>query len=303
MNVNISIVIPHKQSVETLSRLIKSIPRREDIEIIVSDNSDEDISNTLLSLGRDIILLNTESSRFAGGARNDGVKAVNGKWIIFADADDFFAEGAFTIFDKYIDTDFDIIYFGCDSVYDDTLAPSDRHLGINSLLSKVKNGIRPEIEARLYVVAPWAKMIKAEFVKKNEFRFDEVIAANDVYFSTLTGINAKTIFIDLSKVYVVTTRKGSLSNRWNKPILESRYTVGLRRNSLLKKNNLANYQISVMVYLYRALKMDICLFFKFLLLACRYRQNIFIGARNWLTTFKDIININRKNKEYIVNSK
>ena len=45
-NMNYSIIIPHKNTPELLRRCIKSIPQRDDLEIIiVDDNSSKEIVN------------------------------------------------------------------------------------------------------------------------------------------------------------------------------------------------------------------------------------------------------------------
>ena len=48
----------------------------------------------------DKILL--KENRTAGGARNEGIKIAKGKWVIFADADDYFEPNAFSSFDKFL---------------------------------------------------------------------------------------------------------------------------------------------------------------------------------------------------------
>ena len=42
--ISFSIIIPHYNSLDSLPRLLNSIPEREDIEVIVVDNSQERIS-------------------------------------------------------------------------------------------------------------------------------------------------------------------------------------------------------------------------------------------------------------------
>lgn len=299
-----TVIIPHKDSVDSLFRLIKTIPNRDDLEIVIVDNSKVPlkIDDLKLSYRTNIKIAYSDNTKGAGCARNVGIRLSTGKWLLFADADDYYCESAFEIFDNYFNSDADIVYFACDSVYDDTLLPSNRHEEVNTIIQNVKNGILSEIQGRLYLVAPWAKMIKSDFVKNNRFCFDEVPAANDIYFSTIIGYHAEKVIFEEKQVYVITTRKGSLSNRWNKTILTSRYHVGLRRNLFLKNHNLSDYQISVMVYLYRAFRMSPILFFRFLKDAFVYRQNIFVGWRNWLQTFKSIRYSNKKNNMYIVNN-
>lgn len=281
----ISIIIPFKGSLQTLPRLFDSIPKQDNIEIILVENSDTPLTKEQIGIDRDYILLDASENRYAGGARNTGIEASSGKWLIFADADDFFSNDAFNILFQYVDSAYDLIYFGCDSVFDDTLHPSDRHIPFNNILQKLKDAEEPEIKSKLDFVVPWAKMVRTELVKKYTIRFDEVIAANDIMFSVKCAYHSNNFTFNERHVYVVTTRKGSLANRWNEAILTSRFMVGLRRNRFLKDHSLDRYQVSVMIYLFKALKMNFGLFLKFIIQAITYRQNIFIGYRSWINTY------------------
>lgn len=300
MQYKYSIIIPQRDSISTLPRLIESVPERDDIEIIVVDNSPCPIDKSDIKTMRHFNLCYSEPHRFAGGARNVGIDNSSGEWLIFADSDDFFEKEAFSIIDEYIDSEYDLIYFGCNSVYDDTLLPSDRHLMFQGIIDNYVSGLENEIKTRLYHVVPWAKMVRRSLIEKYNIRFDEVIAANDMFFSTQVAYHAKAFHADARPIYVVTTRKGSLANRWNYNILKSRYVVGLRRNQFLKQHGLSKYQVSVMVYLQKALKMNFSTFVEFIGLAIRYRQNIFVGLSNWLETKKKIEKSDKAKSKYIV---
>ena len=68
---NYSIIIPHKNSPELLDRCLKSIPERNDIEIIVVDDcSDENCRPQIDRKGVEIIYVTKEETKGAGRARN-----------------------------------------------------------------------------------------------------------------------------------------------------------------------------------------------------------------------------------------
>lgn len=299
MNPIISVIIPQKDSLDTLGRLLGSIPVDDRIEIIIVDNSEVPITKSLIDNHRDFQLLHSDSRRFAGGARNVGLAAAKGQWLVFSDADDFFAPNAFDYFFKYIESDHDLIYFKVSSVYDDTLKPSNRDEMWNGIIDGYLNGDIDEIDTRINYVVPWGKMIRKKLVDDNHIQFDEVVASNDVMFSTVVGYCSKNFTVSCDIVYIVTTRKGSLANRRDLVALESRYRVRMRRNIFLKEQGLSGRQISIMSFLYDSLTFGIKPFLKFVGLAIKNRQNIFIGYRNWIQTARFVRKDDKEKQKYL----
>lgn len=121
---NYSVIIPHKNCPELLARCIDSIPKRDDIEVVVvDDNSDCILSVMEVVASRELQnlkLVCTEKDGGAGYARNIGLEQVSGKWLLFLDADDFFLEESFEHFDMYLNSECDMVYFKHMSVYSDT---------------------------------------------------------------------------------------------------------------------------------------------------------------------------------------
>lgn len=289
-----SVIIPHKDSIETLPRLINSIPNRFDIEIIIVDNSEKRITKSDICVDRNYTLLYSDSSKYAGGARNLGIENAQGRWLIFADSDDFFCEHAFDVFDNYRYNLADIIYFKSNSVYNDTLEQSNRHIPFVNIIDNYLLGKISEIELRLSIIVPWAKLIRKSFIVSNCICFDEVLAANDVMFSVKSGYCASKIEVSNNFVYVVTLRRGSLSQRWDYKVVKSRYLVSLRKNQYLKANGLNNYQVSIMFYLVKSFSFGYKTVMEFMHLALYYKQNIFIGWKKWPKT---ILSCYKKKKE------
>lgn len=298
----ISIIVPHYNSLDSLPRLLNSIPVREDIEVIIIDNSPQKILESEINSSRPFKLLYSPNSKFAGGARNVGLDAAQGEWLIFADADDFFTPEAFDIFSSYVDSDKDLIYFKVKSVYDDTLLPSDRDELWNKIIDDFNNGKSDEISTRLSYVVPWGKMIRSQLVRLNNIRFDEVVAANDVMFSTKVGMITNNFAVHTESVYVVTTRAGSLANRRDFDVVKSRYLVAIRRNIYVRENGYPNMQGSIMIYLYSAFKFGLTPFLSFCWLAIKNRQNPLIGYKNWFKTFRNNNKESKIKKNYITHN-
>ena len=92
--INYSFIIPHKNSVKLLNRCLDSIPQREDIEIIVvDDNSDE---KPIVKRTVEVVYLTYKESNGAGKARNIGITKAKGRWLLFADCDDYYVNGCGT---------------------------------------------------------------------------------------------------------------------------------------------------------------------------------------------------------------
>ena len=213
--INYSIIIPHKNIPHLLQRCLDSIPRREDVQIIVADdNSDTDkvdfenfpgLNDPFVEV---IFGKNENGRKGAGYARNLGLERAKGKWLIFADADDFFMPCFNKALDKYIDDENDIIYFKITSVDSDTLQPAIRHQYIINHLSKIKETNDYSMDCNLHT--PWGKFIKRKIIIKNNIFFSEVQCANDIYFGAKTVSFAKLKTVSEEEIYCVTSRANSL---------------------------------------------------------------------------------------------
>lgn len=214
MQMNFTIIIPHKNIPELLERLIKSIPRRDDLEIIVvDDHSDEEVVKQLQSIDRkDMMLVQNDECHGAGHARNCALPLAKGKWVLFADSDDFFNPGFDAFLSEYVDSDADVIYFNANSVDTDTYEPSNRVDHLHDFIAEYqKDPERGDLVMRYLFTEPWCKMVKRDLIEHNGVRFEETIIRNDVRYSYLVGFYAKDIIVDDRQLYCVTTRIDSVS--------------------------------------------------------------------------------------------
>lgn len=297
-----SIITPAwRGAIDTLPRLLGSIPQQENIEIVIVDNSKEPLSREEIKSECDFKLLHSSFDRHAGGSRNDGMAVAQGKWLLFADADDYYTKDAFDVFAQYKDSDADIIYFCADGVYPET---GERSTQADLYTNLVRNYLKDPATGwnlRLSFHVPWAKMVRRSFIEEHKIRFDEVVANNDDYFSLLSGYYAKKIEAVEKVVYLYVVSQGSLMRRRSKEVMRTRLEVILRCNKFKKEHGLKKYQGSVAYFLFEGLKFGTKTFFEFLFLVIKYRQNPFIGCSNWFKSFKKMKSVDKKNKEYITN--
>lgn len=239
--INYSIIIPHKNIPDLLQRCLDSIPRRDDVQIIVvDDNSDDnkvDFTNFpgLNDPYVEVVFGKNENGRKgAGYARNLGLERAKGKWLVFADADDFFMPCFDEVLDKYVSDNNDIIYFFLNSVYSDTLEKANRVEGINKLLS---DALKTHVfDFKYKITSCWGRLIKREIVGRNNISFQEVLCYNDVLFALKLSILSNQIKIAKEIIYCATDRSDSLSTEQTSESLQTRFNVWYETNRYLKEN-------------------------------------------------------------------
>ena len=287
-NINYTFIIPHKNIPELLKRCLDSIPRREDIQIIVvDDNSDPDKVDFEHFPGLNepcVEVYFTKEGKGAGYARNIGLKYARGKWLLFADADDYFLSNVLDVVDEYLFEDSEIVYFKVESRCSDSNDISDRDLFFNELLDQYELNEEDKLKRIKYkFVVPWAKMIKRDLVVCNRVLFDEIKYSNDVMFSIYTASFAKSILVDMSKIYCVTSRNNSLINESGKDSFFIRYVVILRKNLYLRSIGDFQYQSHVIPLLVKAYNnYGIIAFMKALKLGITFKTDFIFEIKYYL---------------------
>lgn len=207
-----SFIIPHKNSPSLLKRCLDSIPLREDVEVIVvDDNSNPEKKPVLERKDTRLVLLDASQSKGAGRARNAGLAKAKGKWVLFADADDYFADKLFDTLDKYKDTDADVIYYSYLNVGNDN---SYSVPGYHKSIISAPNNQECRDKVRYLHNAPWNKMVRKDLIDSKKIRFEETINGNDVFYSLKVGwYSRKSIFIDTPLYYYVFSPYGITNNK------------------------------------------------------------------------------------------
>ena len=280
MQINYSIIIPHRASFNLLERALDSIPDRNDIQILIIDNTPFEIDFSLVQSKRrnKFILYFSDLEKGAGHARNIGIKNATGEWLLFLDADDFFTKDAFEHFDKYIHTDYDIIYFSSTSLFSDTLKNANRHKYYAGIVNDYVLGKEnAEDILRFTYSSPWSKLIRNKLIKENAIQFDEVPASNDLMFSIKSGYFAKKIYADEFPAYCMTVNSGSLTKRITKKNSRSRYCVYIQQYKFMTAIGKPQYRFELMSVVIDSLQFGIKEFFWYIHTAYKEKVNIFLN--------------------------
>lgn len=209
-----TILIPHHNTPLLLKRCLDSIPRRKDIQVIVVDDcSKEDCKwvNTYGDHWGETILVENKIPKGAGHARNVGMEHIKGRYVIFADCDDFFSEKFDLILEMYKGTDYDLIYFNARSVCSDQIDKESTRA--NHVQEYIQDYVHKKNldNLRYFFTEPWCKIISMQLIIDNDIQFEETIVANDYMFSIKVGYFASKIAVETIVGYVITFRLGSLS--------------------------------------------------------------------------------------------
>ena len=234
-----SFIIPHHNTPDLLQRLIDTIPQRDDIEIIVVDDySDEGKKAKISRPDVKTIFIDKEHSKGAGRARNMGMNAATGKWLLFADADDLYKPGFIDVLDEYKDDDIEILFFNVESVDDDSLLPIKEYRSNfhQKLINKFDGSKKSTDEFLFWGYGPWRKMLSSAFVRRYGFQYEEVAVSNDSFFSLQTSYFVRKWKLDKRILYSLAMHKGSLTYS---PVTSRKYKAYL--NLFPKRAKLFNY--------------------------------------------------------------
>lgn len=211
--INYSFIIPHNNTPDLLRKCIDSIPHRDDVQIIVvDDNSDVDKVDFKNFPGlnekcTEVYL--TKEGKGAGYARNVGLKHAVGKWIVFADADDFFYPAIEHAMDEFVNSDHEVIFFCGDAVKIPSGEYSHRAELFNEAVEfAIKTG---DFSKVLILSTPCRKFIKRHFLQAYEIKFNVVRWSNDVVFMAKVHLHTTKYFASSLKIYCVTENDNSLT--------------------------------------------------------------------------------------------
>lgn len=273
-------IIPHYNDENGLEQLLKSIPKREDLQVIIVDDKSntQNFINIANNSGLPIIkTVINERTKSAGTCRNIGLENADGDYLLFADADDFFTKDAFFFIDKEIEKhhDSEIIFFNVTSKAQSGEI-GKRHIKNSDLVKNYinKKGQFYEEKLRYTHNVPWGKLIKKKLVTHNNILFDQTIIANDGVFSLQCGKLAEKISASKNIIYCVTENPKSLTQKKDVSKFRVRLEVYVRYYFMLTKEERKSIGASPLPLIY--LSKDYGLFEFFRTLGYFYKNKVSI---------------------------
>ena len=109
----LSIIIPHYNTFELITNLLINLSNqdREDIEVIIIDDSQEERLDKFKILFNNFTLIHNPDRVGVSKARNQGIAKAKGKYIAFIDSDDQISEDYINVLIKEIEKGRDVITF------------------------------------------------------------------------------------------------------------------------------------------------------------------------------------------------
>ena len=202
--------MPMYNSSKYLNESLGSIKKQsyKNYEVIIVDDGSTDNSVEVAEriIKKDIrFKIIKQKNSFAGVARNNGLKYVKGKYVIFLDADDIFDKKMLhNLVLESLNHDVDIIVFGYYSF-------SIKYINHKYNIKYAGQELSPlEIKKDLFCIdsgIPWNKFYKVDFIKNVGLKFQAIPNTNDVFFTKLSFACASKIYF--SKKNLVYYRSGN----------------------------------------------------------------------------------------------
>ena len=263
----VSIIIPVFKAEKYINKCVDSITRQtfSDYEIILIDDGSTDrcpqICDEYAAGDNRIKVIHTEN-KGASAARNVGIEAAEGKYILFVDADDEIdSQMLDNLYNVAVKYDADMVICNSKRVYDD-IEPeeSTREFDGHIIEGNSETMLEMMFYDEIFRWEPWGKLYKRElFFTDKKHRFIEGIVYEDLYLIPRLIVEAnKLVYIDLP-LYKYTIRKGSVMSYDHGLIVPyALVTVTEANIEYFKNNNEKNLFDMISAFMYEYIYGSLC---------------------------------------------
>ncbi len=223
----VSVVVPLYNAEKYVADCIESVINQtigfENIELIIVDDKSTDngkaVALEYAKKFENIKVLETEKNTgIAGHARNVGVANATGKYLMFSDADDFYALTACeTLYNFMEEKNADFVTANYSNADEDG-TPWEKPIFNLEKYDTFKLDSKDFINSFFVLNSSVCnKIFRREFVEKNNLKFLEGVPAEDAFFSYSAMMHTDNIYYNKTVMYYyrVRNRSGALSVSWN----------------------------------------------------------------------------------------
>lgn len=266
----ISVIMPIYNVEEFLEEAIKSVlhqtMKSEEIEIILIDDCSTDnsgrIAEEYAQKYENIYYYKlAQNSGMAGKPRNVGIEKANGKYIMFLDPDDYYLPDTCEKMYKCIETQ--NVEFATSNLKDVDVAGNDLnhiHIDLEKYPSQKININNAKQALKMLKHSCPTKIIKKEFLIKNNIRFLEGVPAEDAYFTSKMFLIAKETFYQADPIICYRRRTtGNLSEtnhlsvRFFERMIKANMAIYELFEQYNEKTYYQYYYVDMILYLLRKL--------------------------------------------------
>ena len=231
----LSVVIPLYNNAPHLHECIDSLYRQcideSEFEVIIVDDGSTDgggeVADSIAAKHNNISVLH-QANQGTGMARNAGMKVARGKYLHFADADDFLLAGSYRhIVDNLMPQDTDIIVFDRvkDAAYGEKM--------VAGTINYVGN-IRGYIDKNYMRVMVWLKLFKRSFMETYSMKWPAICYGEDTAFTWDALRHDGTLLVSSDKVYSYRTNPHSIERTRDVEQVKKTIDDMIEVNNLLK---------------------------------------------------------------------
>lgn len=261
MKALVSVIVPVYNVEKYLEECIGSLLNQtvKDIEVICVDDGSTDTSLSILEgfKNKDSrVKIISQKNGGAGKARNNGIKYAQGKYIYFFDSDDIAAPNLLEkATQRAEEVNADIVAFNGYTFVDDDVKTKKLKRGFNHNIIQDSSEVfsykdYPQSILSIVNVVPWNKLIRTDFIKENDIRFEEISSTNDITFSAVCSARAEKIaLVDLALMYYRLGHSGTVSSTKQKNLNNVVTAVESAVNQLEKLDYYDNIIPSVMRFI------------------------------------------------------
>jgi len=225
--IKVSVVIPVYNAAPYLRQCLDSVIGQtlREIEIICVDDGSGDESPQILDEYRrrdDRVMILTQKNLYAGTARNNGLEHASGEYIIFWDADDYFAPEALELmYGRAKETQADLCVCNAQN-FDSQTGTFLAHSYVRKPYPETDVFSINDCKYRIYTftsTVAWNKLVRRQFMLDENIRFQTQQHINDVLASLLILSLAKRITIcNRRLIFYRMNRKDSLMSSYGEKL-------------------------------------------------------------------------------------